>query len=91
MKAFLSKEEVKQYIYNIIFDKTDDMALFKKKSFKEKFKIVASGRKDEDMTEWVSLLLVFFFFFISFIIVMLIFIIQFISSIYKSSFTNYYN
>ena len=51
MKAFLSKEEVKQYIYNIIFDKTDDMALFKKKSFKEKFKIVASGRKDEDMTE----------------------------------------
>jgi len=51
MKAFLAKEDVKQYIYNIIFDKTDDMALFKKKSFKEKFKIVASGRKDEDQVD----------------------------------------
>lgn len=41
MKAFLEKEEVKQFIYNAIFDKTDDSALFRKKSVKEKFKIVA--------------------------------------------------
>lgn len=42
MKTFLSKDEVKQYIYNAIFDKTDDSALFSKKSVKDKFKIVAS-------------------------------------------------
>jgi len=42
MKSFLAKEDVKQYIYNAIFDKTDDSTLFSKKSVKEKFKIVAA-------------------------------------------------
>lgn len=41
MKTFLGKESVKQYIYNIIFDKSDDSVLFNKKPAKEKFKIVA--------------------------------------------------
>jgi hypothetical protein len=45
MRAFLSQEEVKQYIYNIIFDKTEDSTLFRKKALKEKFKIVASDKK----------------------------------------------
>ncbi len=46
MKSFLSKEEVKQYIYNVIFDKTDDSNLFRKKSVKDKFKIVKTDIKN---------------------------------------------
>ncbi len=42
MRAFLEKDQVKQYIYNAIFDKMDDNTLFKKKSTKDKVKIFAT-------------------------------------------------
>lgn len=47
MKTFLSKQLVKQYIYNIIFDKSDESVLFNKKSAKEKFKIVAGEQNKQ--------------------------------------------
>jgi hypothetical protein len=45
MKSFFSREEVKQYIYDIIFDKVDDQNIFKKKNQKEKVKIYATDIK----------------------------------------------